>query len=184
MKTHITVRWYSDPSHAWMRISRRDCAWLGILEKISSFSYQSEGGAFLYLEEDCDASLALTAIASKGIGIDYIKEKHTEKDSAVRSLRSYVPTFCRVVMRNDSDLWSKLDQMEDYIKLYVNPNYNIPRPDADYPWNLDNYYEVLDSARDYLKERVGFWVIIDSNKNIIHTNNEEEVSRIVASRFA
>ena len=62
----INLKWYSDPSHAWLRISRKDADFLGILPQITSYSYQSKHGNVLYLEEDQDAALVLDALMKRG----------------------------------------------------------------------------------------------------------------------
>lgn len=58
-RVHI---FHADPGHGWIQASRKECEKLGILEKISSFSYQSQDGKTLYLEEDFDMTLYLNAL--------------------------------------------------------------------------------------------------------------------------
>lgn len=58
MKTYI---FHSDPGHGWLAVKRKECEELGILDKISSCSYVSDSGKTIYLEEDCDAPLFLSA---------------------------------------------------------------------------------------------------------------------------
>lgn len=58
-RVHI---FHTDPGHGWIQAGRKECQKLGILDKISSYSYQSRDGKTLYLEEDCDMTLYLNAL--------------------------------------------------------------------------------------------------------------------------
>jgi hypothetical protein len=88
----IYLQWYSDPSHAWLRISRKDAIKLDILDKISAYSYMSEKGQYLYLEEDSDAALALEALKLSPIYLPcYNKTDRHDERSRVRKLPAFVP---------------------------------------------------------------------------------------------
>lgn len=50
-----------DPGHGWLRVPRTELTELGILDKISSYSYQTDDGKFVFLEEDCDLTLYVEA---------------------------------------------------------------------------------------------------------------------------
>lgn len=79
------MKWLSDPGHAWLKIKSTDLIASGVADKISGYSYIR--GAYVYLEEDCDAEKYLAAIgfpAGK-----QIPEASTNKHSKVRSYRSY-----------------------------------------------------------------------------------------------
>ncbi len=52
-------RVYSDPGHGWMAVKRESLIYLGILHRISGFSYMKD--QTVYLEEDCDATLFFKA---------------------------------------------------------------------------------------------------------------------------
>lgn len=54
---------YQDAGHGWLKVSRAELEELGIANKISYYSYQSESGKWVYLEEDCDFA---TFIIAKG----------------------------------------------------------------------------------------------------------------------
>lgn len=62
---------YTDAGHGWLAVKREFLDSLGILDKISSYSYQK--GQTVYLEEDCDASLFINVMKEKGWqrGIDF-----------------------------------------------------------------------------------------------------------------
>ncbi len=57
--TEKTYIFHHDPGHGWLAVKRSELAQLGILNKISSCSYQR--GKTVYLEEDCDATLFFQA---------------------------------------------------------------------------------------------------------------------------
>lgn len=52
---------YTDSGHGWLEVPVKLCRDLGLQGKISGFSYAN--GDKLYLEEDCDASTFLHAMA-------------------------------------------------------------------------------------------------------------------------
>ena len=54
-----TYRLYSDPGHGWLAVKRAELENLGIIDKISSYSYQK--GKMVYLEEDCDMGTFIKA---------------------------------------------------------------------------------------------------------------------------
>jgi len=75
MKTYI---FHEDPGHGWMAVKRTELTQLNILHKISFYSYQSESGTIIYLEEDRDASLFIKALTKKlGIPIKTFIRNHT-----------------------------------------------------------------------------------------------------------
>ena len=78
---------YSDPGHAWLKVSKWDLKELDIADKISRYSYMNGNNA--YLEEDCDAGIYLNAL--KNIGLNYnIEEKVSHNlESVIRSYNSY-----------------------------------------------------------------------------------------------
>ncbi len=77
--------YYSDASHGWLKAPRQLLIDLGILEKITAYSYQSETGFSVYLEEDCDASIFLKALEAKGI-TPIIRDVDHGSRSYIRSL--------------------------------------------------------------------------------------------------
>lgn len=77
-----TYRIYADPGHAWCRVHRSKLIKLGILDKISSYSYQR--GEWVYLEEDNDLSKFIAACKEKGETPKFIEE-HTNRQSKIRS---------------------------------------------------------------------------------------------------
>lgn len=52
---------FRDPGHGWLRVPRSDLVEIGVLDKISPYSYQTDDGQFVFLEEDCDLSVYVGA---------------------------------------------------------------------------------------------------------------------------
>ena len=55
--TQTTYEFFEDAGHGWLKVSKSELEKLGILDKISEYSYVM--GENLYLEEDCDMNLFL-----------------------------------------------------------------------------------------------------------------------------
>lgn len=66
-----TYKFYEDPGHAWLAVKRAELVKLGILNKISHYSYQK--GDTVYLEEDCDASTFFAVKRDKGEEVKFIE---------------------------------------------------------------------------------------------------------------
>jgi len=76
---------YTDPGHGWLAVKRCELKRLGILDKITSYSYQLDDTIFL--EEDCDAGIFLAA--KKKVGeIVNIKESNCSY-SSIRSCQHF-----------------------------------------------------------------------------------------------
>lgn len=84
----FTIIVYSDPGHAWGKVKRIVLHNLGIADNISSYSYQR--GEYVYLEEDCDLSALCMALNQRNTRIKFV-EKHTDRDSRIRSYERYKP---------------------------------------------------------------------------------------------
>lgn len=80
MKTYV---FHTDPGHGWIAVKRSELTRLGILDKISHYSYQR--GETVYLEEDCDYHTFVVAKETAG-------EEFTCRDSYTEHspVRSYV----------------------------------------------------------------------------------------------
>ena len=86
MARSLTLNYYQDPGHGWVRVSVGLLHGLKIAEDISAYSYRRED--YAYLEEDCDLSRLMAAAQAAGITIK-LKQFHTNKTSKIRSYRSY-----------------------------------------------------------------------------------------------
>jgi hypothetical protein len=51
----MKVTYFNDGGHGWYSVKRSKLESMGVLSKVSGFSYQKGGS--VYLEEDCDAGL-------------------------------------------------------------------------------------------------------------------------------
>jgi hypothetical protein len=77
-----TITVYSDPGHAWAKVSRAELIRLGLIDKISTYSYQRKG--FVYLEEDCDLGLYIVALRDAGATIKFKEMVSRERQSKIR----------------------------------------------------------------------------------------------------
>lgn len=84
MKT-LSLTFYEDAGHGWLRVLRTKLVDLGIADKISRCSYMY--GKWAYLEEDCDAPLFLDACENAGITVNWTR-KYSEY-AAIRGYSSY-----------------------------------------------------------------------------------------------
>jgi hypothetical protein len=82
MKKYV---FHTDAGHGWIATKRAELIRLGILNKISSYSYQK--GETVYLEEDCDASTFYGAKKEKGEEIN-IRESYRGR-SPIRNYESF-----------------------------------------------------------------------------------------------
>jgi hypothetical protein len=80
----------SDPSHGWLRVKTKELRELGILDKISHYSYASPTGKSVYLEEDGDVTVFLKA---KGIellsALPQIRYISSDKPSIIRTYEPF-----------------------------------------------------------------------------------------------
>ncbi len=82
----LTLNVYADPGHAWCKVPRVLLEKLGLIDKISTYSYQRKDS--VYLEEDCDLSTLIGTLKDKGVTVKF-KEFHTNKQSKIRSYNHY-----------------------------------------------------------------------------------------------
>ncbi len=93
----LTLTFYADPGHGWLRISREKLLMLPreLAAQISSYSYQSKSAKNYYLEEDHDANLFVKWAKGAGFRIVYneisVKGYSTIRDNPHFTLRSLYP---------------------------------------------------------------------------------------------
>jgi hypothetical protein len=85
MKT-FTIIVYNDPGHGWGKVKRQVLSNLGLVDKVSAYSYQYKDN--VYLEEDCDLSLLVQTLYALDVRVKFV-EKSTNKQSKIRSYESY-----------------------------------------------------------------------------------------------
>lgn len=83
-------KFYPDAGHGWLAVKRKLLIELGILNKITGYSYQK--GQTVYLEEDCDASTFIDALKEKGIEYDIIHPNNWPDRSPIRSYEYFQMT--------------------------------------------------------------------------------------------
>lgn len=82
---------FQDPGHGWLRVKTKELIDLGIADKISQYSYMSNSGKSVYLEEDQDMTIFTDALIASGVkdeDFDF-KVKNTDKKSPIRALFPY-----------------------------------------------------------------------------------------------
>jgi hypothetical protein len=77
---------HTDAGHGWLQVHKDELELFEVADKISSYSYKN--GVHVYLEEDCDAELFLTAVENYGFDIK-INTLHTDGDSIIRTFKRY-----------------------------------------------------------------------------------------------
>lgn len=87
-----TYNFYSDPGHGWVKVPLSVLSKLGIIDKITSFSYIRGNNA--YLEEDEDASLFVNELKAMGVTPKF-KDAYTNKYSKIRSYGTYTAEKAR-----------------------------------------------------------------------------------------
>lgn len=81
-----TILAFSDPSHAWAKVKRKELEKLDILHKISMFSYQK--GDYVYLEEDCDLTHYINKLKENNVEYKF-KSSHTNRQSRIRTYDNF-----------------------------------------------------------------------------------------------
>lgn len=82
-------RFYSDPGHAWLAVKIAKLESLGIIDKITNFSYIR--GKTAYLEEDCDLSTFVAALKANGEEFLNKEGSYNDNRSPIRSYDRYTP---------------------------------------------------------------------------------------------
>lgn len=82
---------YSDPSHGWAKVERAELIQLGILDKVSNYSYQRR--EYVYLEEDYDLNIFMKAYKNKFGYYPDFKDKFSNKNSKIRSYNHFNATL-------------------------------------------------------------------------------------------
>jgi len=78
----MKLYFYSDPGHGWLSVSRKTLEKYVDLNSISSYSYQRKDRVFL--EEDLDAQLLITALRNAGKSVEFV-EYTTNRNSKIRN---------------------------------------------------------------------------------------------------
>ena len=144
---------YHDPGHGWLKVPIRYLSVLGIVDKVSRYSYCK--GGFAYLEEDCDAGLFLNTLQSRGIVEDLehltmfgITHHYRHNDSPIRGYTRFIerPLWWVVYRRDDVYAGYKTGKK---VQEVVNPH-----PFEDYDgamgWALSTYGPLRQSPTELI----------------------------------
>lgn len=82
----MKIKFHEDSGHGWYAVKRKVLEQLGLLNKITSYSYQR--GKTVYLEEDCDAGVLFNKLNEINIAPRMTYAKHQDR-SPIRSYESY-----------------------------------------------------------------------------------------------
>lgn len=82
---------FNDPGHGWLRVKTEELRTLGIEDKITGYSYISDDGRFVYLEEDQDMGTFVKAKWGGYENAPTFKQKHTDGSSSIRRKNPYTP---------------------------------------------------------------------------------------------
>lgn len=83
----LTLNFHSDAGHGWLAAPRVLLSELGILARVTPYSYQR--GGTVYLEEDCDAGLLLQALRDRGTPFKVNELPQRRDVSAIRSYEHF-----------------------------------------------------------------------------------------------
>ena len=83
----MKLKFYNDPDHGWLAVKIQMIKELGLLNKISRFSYVK--GQTIYLEEDCDAPLFTETL--KELNIEFTVESKYQEKTPIRYYESFNP---------------------------------------------------------------------------------------------
>lgn len=92
---NLNLNFYYDAGHGWLEVPTQIVKEMGILKKISRYSYLNSYSApdrKCYLEEDCDAPLFLDACKIKDVNVT-INEIDNGTHSFVRNLSKFEPNL-------------------------------------------------------------------------------------------
>ena len=128
MKTYI---WAVDAGHEWLAVKINELVDLGIADKISSYSYQKGGTA--YLEGDCDAAVFFDAYKQKhGVEPKTKQGKHWDRQPC-RSFAQYTapkfqpgPILDDIMAQPGSDLQNYVDRMNKWSAIFSHPEVTFP----------------------------------------------------------
>ena len=94
----MKFEFFSDPGHGWLKVPGALLRELGIVDKITPYSYAAAG--FGFLEEDCDASLFLATARQAGLAITFRDVTCADRHSRIRNYDPYSPERARKNLAN------------------------------------------------------------------------------------
>ena len=88
----MKLDFYEDPGHGWLAVPLELLDSLGLVDRVSSYSYIR--GRFAHLEEDCDYSLFAAAMRERNAPFT-LREHRCNGRSRIRSYSSYHPSTAK-----------------------------------------------------------------------------------------
>lgn len=138
MSRPITLHFYEDPGHGWLRAPTKLLEELQLVDKISHYSYLL--GQHAYLEEDCDAGKLMAALKQDCAPYKVVRH-YCKNESAIRNY----PRFSTEMAKNMAKV-----PVEGMRLLYGSPRpLTLKRPTAGGSW----YAEAEDGMTYLMKRR-------------------------------
>jgi hypothetical protein len=94
----MQLRFASDPGHGWLAVPLELLDRLGLLDRITTYSYLRGGTA--HLEEDCDCSAFMAAAKEAGLTITMRGTTCAYRRSRIRGYDYYTPAAARRNLEN------------------------------------------------------------------------------------
>jgi hypothetical protein len=93
----MLLRFASDPGHGWLAVPLELLDRLGLLDKITTYSYLR--GRTAHLEEDCDVSTFMAAAQAAGLTISMRGTTCANRRSRIRNYDYYTPARARAALQ-------------------------------------------------------------------------------------
>lgn len=106
-----TFNYHQDPGHGWLAVPMLLLYELGIVDRVSHYSYMH--GLTAYLEEDCDYLLFAEAMAAAGRQFA-VRDKRSNRRSPIRSYDTYRAPWVRyaLVSKGKAEYTYKLGELK------------------------------------------------------------------------
>jgi hypothetical protein len=108
----IVRKMYCDPSHGWLAVKVAELESLGLMDKITPFSYVKGGTA--YLEEDVDMMTYLNLMEAEGYHITVVQTV-SDKKSIIR----YYDKFPSKMTIQTEDVQNVVDEVSPDVVEYI-----------------------------------------------------------------
>lgn len=86
----MKITFFHDNGHGWYSVKRSKLESMGVLNKVSEFSYQK--GDSVYLEEDCDAGLFFNNLSGQELDLIEVIESYSNR-SPIRNYERFSLTL-------------------------------------------------------------------------------------------
>ena len=81
----LKLKWFIDSGHGWLRVNKKEFEKdINASRQVSEYSYYDDD--YVYLEEDCDASMYIKHIQINYENLTYIPEQYYDGHCFVRDL--------------------------------------------------------------------------------------------------